>query len=139
MKKIKKRMTGEERKRQIVKVAASLFAKNGFKGTTTRGIAEKASISEAVIFRHFKKKQDLYKAIIDARCSDDSGSSRLMNAIRDKKGRGLFREVAVYLLDEHRRDPSFMRLLIYSALENQNLSDMFIRTRGLELIKYLAG
>lgn len=135
----KKRMTGTERKAQIVNAAAGLFAENGFKGTTTRGIAEKASVSEAVIFRHFRKKEEIYKAIIDARCSDDRGGSRLMAAIRPKKGREIFREVALFLLKEHSRDPSFMRLLIYSALEKQNLSEMFIKTRGLELIGYLAG
>ena len=63
----KKRMSGEQRRSQIVVVAASLFSKKGFRGTTTREIAQKARISEAVIFKHFRRKRDLYKAIIDAR------------------------------------------------------------------------
>ena len=53
----KKRMTGEARRRQIVRVATSLFVKRGFRGTTTREIARKAGISEAVIFRHFSRKE----------------------------------------------------------------------------------
>jgi AcrR family transcriptional regulator len=137
MKKTKKRMTGVERKRQIVKVATALFVKKGFKGTTTREIARMAGISEAVIFRHFSKKEVLYKAIIDSKCNDSQGEYRLMNAIKEKKGKDVFLAVAVHLITEHQSDPSLMRLLTYSALENQSLSKMFIKSKGFEVLGFL--
>lgn len=136
--KTRKRMTGAQRKLQIVRVASSLFAKKGFGGTTTREIAEKARISEAVIFKHFAKKDDLYRAIIDSRCASGDGEPRLLKLIEGKTGKALFTEVAAFLIAEHRADPSFMRLLMYSALERHGLSEIFIRTRGLELIEALA-
>lgn len=132
-----KRMTGGERKAQIVRVASDLFAENGFRGTTTREIAKKAGISEAVIFKHFSKKEDLYNAIIDSRCLDTQGRSRLMGLLEGRTGREVFTEMAKYMLAEHEKDPSFMRLLSYSALERHGLSEMFIKTRGLELLGYL--
>ncbi len=135
----KKRMTAEERRAQIVSVATSLFARNGFKGTTTREIARKAGISEAVIFRHFSKKEALYTAIINTKCNDKDGQSRLLKALEGKSGREVFREVASFLISEHQRDPTFMRLLTYSALEEHKLSDIFLKTKGIELMEYLAG
>lgn len=135
---MKKRMTGEKRREQIVGVAAGLFAKKGFKGTTTREIAVKARISEAVIFKHFARKEDLYKAIIDRSCSDGKGQLLLLNAIKDKKGKDMFKGVADYLLDFHQKDQSFMRLLTFSALEKQNLSELFLRTKGLEVFEFLS-
>lgn len=135
----KKRMSGEQRRSQIVMVAASLFSKNGFRGTTTREIAQKAGISEAVIFKHFRRKRELYKAIIDARCSDESGQSRLMSALKGKEGLALFKTLAVCLMNENIEDPSFLRLLTYSALERHKLSDIFIRSKGLELIHFIEG
>ena len=135
----KKRMTKEARRAQIAGVAAMIFARKGFEGTTTREIARKAGISEAVIFRHFPKKEVLYSAIIDKRCNDTEGRSRLMKALEGKSGREVFREVARFLITENRKDPSFMRLLTFSALEGHKLSDIFIKTKGLELVEFLEG
>lgn len=136
-KKPRKRLSGEERRAQIVKVASGLFSKKGFKGTTTREIAKAAGISEAVIFKHFSRKEDLYKAIIDSRCSDNEGGPRLIGMLKGKSGREVFMTVAVYLLEEHQKDPSFMRLLTYSALEQHSLSELFLKTRAMELLGFL--
>ncbi|MBW7956492.1 MAG: TetR/AcrR family transcriptional regulator [Deltaproteobacteria bacterium] len=133
----RQRMSGEERKAQIVRVATDLFAREGFKGATTREIARKAGISEAVIYKHFSRKEDLYKAIIDSRCSNPGGEPRLLSMLKGKEGKDVFVIIASFLLEEHRRDSSFLRLLMYSALEQQSLSELFINTRGLEFLGFL--
>ena len=56
------RMTAEDRKLQILRVAVSLFSQRGFGGTTTKEIAQAAGVSEAMVFRHFATKQELYSA-----------------------------------------------------------------------------
>ncbi|MBI1911437.1 MAG: TetR/AcrR family transcriptional regulator [Deltaproteobacteria bacterium] len=133
----KKRMSGEQRKAQIVTVAMQLFAEEGFKGTTTREIARRAGISEAVIFKHFSKKEDLYNAIIDQCCNDGGGESRLLKLLKQKQGREVFSEVAMFLITEHQNDSTFLKLLTYSALEKHTLSDIFIKTKAMELIEFL--
>jgi len=62
------RVTGTERRKQIIWVATELFARQGFKATTTRQIAQQARINEAIIFRHFPHKEDLDWTIIDQQC-----------------------------------------------------------------------
>ena len=59
------RMAGEERRLQIVRVAMRLFSQRGFRGTTTKEIAVAAGVSEAMVFRHFATKEELYSAILD--------------------------------------------------------------------------
>src|SRR5215216_6376854 len=59
------RMAGEERRSQILAVAVSLFSDRGFRGTTTKEIAQAAGVSEAMVFRHFATKEELYTAILD--------------------------------------------------------------------------
>ena len=54
------RFSRTERQASIITAAASLFAVNGFKGTTTREIAKTAGISEALLFKYFPTKQALY-------------------------------------------------------------------------------
>src|SRR5580765_3512786 len=75
------RMTAEERKLQILRVAVSLFSQRGFGGTTTREIAIAAGVSEAMVFRHFATKQELYAAILDHKaCSGDAMNPELLVA-----------------------------------------------------------
>src|SRR5436305_11870802 len=62
------RMSGEDRRRQLIEIAIDLFSRRGFAGTTTKEIAAAAGVTEAIIFRHFTTKEDLYKAILDYKC-----------------------------------------------------------------------
>src|ERR1700691_2485612 len=58
------RMPGEDRRRQLLQVAIESFARNGFSGTKTKDIAAAAGVSQAILFRHFASKEDLYHAIL---------------------------------------------------------------------------
>jgi AcrR family transcriptional regulator len=42
---------------KILKAAQKLFARNGYDGTTTKELAEKAGIAEGTLFRHFTNKK----------------------------------------------------------------------------------
>jgi len=68
------RMAGEERRQQIVRVAMRLFSQRGFSGTTTKEIAREAGVSEAMVFKHFATKEELFNAILDHKaCAGDMG------------------------------------------------------------------
>ena len=62
----RKRLTAAERRAQLIEVAISVFGQRGFRGATTKAIADAAGISEATIFRHFPSKDDLYVAALPA-------------------------------------------------------------------------
>ncbi len=126
------RMSGEDRRRQIIDVAIRLFSQKGFRGTTTREIALAAGVNEAIIFRHFATKHDLYSAIIDQiACSDEAQAiETLVNeAIRQRDDRRIFETIALHILEYHERDDSLMRLIFYSALEGHELCDIFFRNQ----------
>ncbi|MCW2749231.1 MAG: transcriptional regulator, partial [Aeromicrobium sp.] len=44
----------------IVDAARELFVENGFANTSTKDIATRASVTESVLFRHFKTKADIF-------------------------------------------------------------------------------
>jgi AcrR family transcriptional regulator len=58
-------MTAAERDTadKILIAAAELFAERGYKGTTTRAIAERAGVNEVTVFRRFKNKLGVLKAL----------------------------------------------------------------------------
>ena len=123
------RMTGDERRDQILHVAIKLFSQHGFRGTTTKKIAEEAGISEAMVFRHFSTKSELYHAILDYKACE-GGSTKpfawVSEAIKNKDDFQVFYQIIFNALNNHEKDPEFMRLLMHSALEGHELADMFI-------------
>jgi AcrR family transcriptional regulator len=48
----------------LLDAARDLFAERGFKGTSTRDIAERAGVSEVMIFRHFGSKANLFQEAV---------------------------------------------------------------------------
>ena len=50
---------------QILTAARELFARNGFRDTTVRAIAQKAKVNGAAINYYFRSKEALYEAIFD--------------------------------------------------------------------------
>jgi AcrR family transcriptional regulator len=122
------RMAGDERRLQILRVAVSLFAHEGFRGTTTKKIAEAAGVSEAMVFRHYATKEELYSAILDHKaCSGDAvdPESMVADALKRKDDRAVFEGLAFGALEHHEHDPEFQRLLLHSALEGHELAQMF--------------
>jgi AcrR family transcriptional regulator len=124
------RLSGQDRRRQIVDIAAQLFSRKGFSGTTTKEIADQTGVSEAIIFRHFPTKQALYSAIIDHKTQQirDQLHSDLKDAERRKDDCAFFSSLAFDLLEIHLNDPTIMRLLMYSALEGHELSELFFQS-----------
>jgi AcrR family transcriptional regulator len=59
------RMTGGERRAQLVDVARSLFAEKGFEGASIEEIAARAHVSKPVVYEHFGGKQGIYAVVLD--------------------------------------------------------------------------
>lgn len=59
------RMTGQQRREQLVGVARAVFAEKGFEATTIEEIAERAAVSKPVVYEHFGGKEGLYAVVVD--------------------------------------------------------------------------
>jgi TetR/AcrR family transcriptional regulator len=131
---VRRRMHGEDRRRQLLHIAIETFARKGFSGTKTKDIATAAGVSEAILFRHFATKEDLYHAILDIKETRDGTTQRLQEletlaARRDDAA--LFRHVALQVVGSFREDPAFHRLLLFAGLEGHLLASLFRQRFGL--------
>ncbi len=135
------RMAAEDRREQIIDVAIRLFSQKGFRGTTTKEIALAAGVNEAIIFRHFATKSELYAAIIDRKANPPDGQSleqMLEEAFGAGDDRHVFESIAFNILEFHERDDTAMRLLLYSALEGHELAEMIVRNHISKVHRRLA-
>ncbi len=130
------RIPAEERRQQILELATELFARQGYQGTTTREIAQKAHVNEAIIFRHFPTKEELYWAVIENQIRMRAGRQGLESTLSSEgTDREKLTAVAEVLLN---RDVTLSRLLLYSALENHELSHRFFRTHVMQYVELLS-
>ena len=54
---------------RILRAATELYAETGFRGTTTRQIAQRAGVNEVTVFRHFGSKTALLHEAIRCACA----------------------------------------------------------------------
>jgi AcrR family transcriptional regulator len=59
------RMSGVERREQLIVVGRELFAARGFDGTSVEEIAAQAEVSKPVVYEHFGGKEGLYAVVVD--------------------------------------------------------------------------
>lgn len=116
------------KRQDIIKAAIEVFAKNGFRGTTTRDLAAHAEVNEAIIFRHFNTKQELYRAILEQKLTQgqDARFEEIRQLAESGDDQKFFETFGLHFLERHEEDSTFMRLLMFSALEGHELSEMFL-------------
>ncbi len=134
------RMKSDERRASIVASAIKLFAEKGFRGTTTRELAAALGVTEPVLYQHFQTKEDLYRAIIETKAGEGGGSvAELQQYIAAEDDGGFFTCLADLVLSRYEKDPCFIRLLLFSALERHELARLFYEQQVRQFFDLVAG
>jgi len=60
-----RRMTGTQRRAQLLDVSRTLFAQKGFDNTSIEEIAARAEVSKPVVYEHFGGKEGIYAVVVD--------------------------------------------------------------------------
>src|SRR5437588_11004492 len=60
-----RRLSGTERRAQLVDVGRTVFAKRGYEGTSVEEIADRAKVSKPIVYEHFGGKEGLYAVVVD--------------------------------------------------------------------------
>ncbi|WP_075725500.1 TetR/AcrR family transcriptional regulator [Corynebacterium aquilae] len=62
---VRQRMSGKQRREQLISIGRALFAERGYEGTSVEEIAARAAVSKPVIYEHFGGKEGLYAVVVD--------------------------------------------------------------------------
>jgi AcrR family transcriptional regulator len=134
----RKRLNSADRRAQIIDVSLSLFASKGFNGTKTREIAEKAGVSEALLYRHFATKEELYRTVLGELLDVHSASIDCKKAMDERDDYSVFSTFAWHVIDFYRKDPRTIRLVFFSALEGSPIEGAFRPVKNKNTIELLA-
>jgi len=130
-------------KTRILKAAEKLFAQKGFDKTTVDTIAHKAKVNKAMIYYHFKNKDQIKKALFDnfiyeiITMVDDS-----MDVVLDFESSHEFRKFFDHylLFWEERRD--ILRVIFMESLKKNNrdsslfrFMDIIIKNEIMEILQ----
>ncbi|MEX3516621.1 TetR/AcrR family transcriptional regulator [Corynebacterium camporealensis] len=62
---VRQRMTGLERREQLINVGRAAFAELGYDGASVEEISARAGVSKPVVYEHFGGKEGLFAVVID--------------------------------------------------------------------------
>jgi AcrR family transcriptional regulator len=117
-----RRPSAEERREAILREGLRCFAANGYSGTTTREVAARVGITEAALYRYFPNKEALYAAIIARKIATPSLVEQLADDAARRDDVAVFTGVARGVLERGTRDPEFVRIMFFTALESHALA-----------------
>lgn len=112
------RMTGQQRREQLLDVGRKLFAEKGFEGTSVEEIAATAQVSKPVVYEHFGGKEGLYAVVVDREIA------ALLDAITGALAAGahprlLLEQAALALLDYIESSTDGFRILVRDSPPGQ--------------------
>ena len=111
----KVRMTGQERREQLLNVGRKLFAEKGFETVTVEEIAAKADVSKPVVYEHFGGKEGLYAVVVDREMNYllDSVTQALMGSRNDgASARELVEQAGMALFNYIDTNPQGFSILV---------------------------
>ena len=118
-------------KEKILDAALTLFAENGYDGTSVEQIANIVGIKAPSLYKHYKGKEDILNALIDSaetRYEEMFGSEK--NIGRVPQSREEFIKVTMERISFTMRDPIIRKtrmLLVQEQFRNERISEVTTR------------
>ncbi len=107
------RMTGQERRAQLLEVGRAVFAKRGYDGSSIEDIAHRAGVSKPVVYEHFGGKEGLYAVLVDREVQ------RLIQGITEgldgSSPKKLLEQAALAFLTYIEDEPDGFRMLVRAS------------------------
>lgn len=133
------RMTGRQRREQLIEISRALFAERGYEATSIEEVAQRAQVSKPVVYEHFGGKEGLYAVVVDremAKLHDAITSSLSVNkALARNSSRLRLERVTLALLTYVEQSTDGFRILVrdspvaaaegtYSSLLNEAITQV---------------
>lgn len=103
------RMSGSERREQLLSISRSLFAEKGYDASSIEEVAQRAGISKPIVYEHFGGKEGLYAVVVDREMQALLG--RITSALDADNPRAMLEQAAEAFLTYIEEQPDGFRTL----------------------------
>ena len=131
-----KRMPAEDRRRQILDAAISVFARVGYHEAGTADIAAAAEIGEPTIYRYYDGKKDLYdEAVRRCRMEITENWQRIIDT--SENAREALDRIGTWYFQEIKRSPDLLVLRFRALIDSTDsaaaeaVRETYVRNKGL--------
>ena len=107
------RMTGQQRRHQLLEVARDVFAERGYEATSVEEIAQRAKISKPIVYGHFGGKEGIHAVLVDREIN--ALLQRITSALESGKPSLMLEQAALALLSYIEEEPAGFRILVRDA------------------------
>ena len=111
------RMTGRERREQLIDIGRTLFAEKGFEAVSVVEVAAKAEVSKPVVYEHFGGKEGLYAVVVDREMNHLL--TMVSGALQGTHPRQLLEQAGLALFDYIDSNPDGFRILVRDSPVSQ--------------------
>lgn len=111
------RMSGRERREQLITVGRTLFAEKGFEAVSVEEIAATAEVSKPVVYEHFGGKEGLYAVVVDREMNHLL--TMISGALQGSHPRQLLEQAGMALFDYIDAQPDGFRILVRDSPVSQ--------------------
>jgi AcrR family transcriptional regulator len=133
-----RRLSSDERKSLSLDRATHLFAQKGFLGAPIQEIAAACGVSEAMLYKLFGDKRGIYEALIRRKIESLGDAMFPREAVAAGDDELFFSTLFRAAIQRTKEDSSFMRLLLYSALQEDPFVDMFYQAYSRNLVRFVS-
>lgn len=130
------RLPGPERRDSILKAARRLFSEKGYHGVSIDGIAREVDVSPAILYRHFKSKQVLYDAVLQAMSTQrESYVQTVINS--GTSFEDVLTGMTQVYINSITENPDLLRIELQSLLDKNPATSNFFKNRWKSFADYI--
>jgi AcrR family transcriptional regulator len=130
------RLPGPERKDSILNAAQRLFSEKGYHGVSIDEIAREVDVSPAILYRHFKSKQVLYGAVLQAMSAKrESYVQTVINS--GTSFEDVLTGMTQVYINSITENPDLLRIEMQSLLDRNPATSDFFKNRWKSFTDYI--
>jgi len=107
------RMTGQERRVQLLDVGRAVFAERGYDAASIEEIAQRADVSKPIVYEHFGGKEGIYAVVVDRELQ--RLLEQITGALQADHPRAMLEQAAVAFVSYIEEEQDGFRVLVHDS------------------------
>ncbi|CAB0555344.1 TetR/AcrR family transcriptional regulator [Corynebacterium diphtheriae] len=134
---VRQRMSGIQRREQLIAIGREVFAERGFDGASMEEIAARAGVSKPVVYEHFGGKEGLYAVIVDREMV--KLQSVITGSMQTGRSRARIEQAVVALLTYVEEETDAFQILVRDMKAGQDHSYSTLLNDAVEQVSHILG